>query len=70
MDEDLTWRLRTEVAIDNLEVRSFPNTVSTKKALISRSYPFLEANPAGKAYRNDVDGMCAKQGNARCEDGP
>ncbi len=43
------WRLRTDSVINDLEVSSFPNTVSIKMALISISFPFLAAKPAGKA---------------------
>jgi hypothetical protein len=59
-----------EVIINDFEVSSFPNTVSIKCMLISMSLPFLNAKLMGMAYRNTTKGICANQGNARCEDAP
>ena len=46
-----------DAIIDDFELCSFPNIVSMKYELISRSSPILEANPAGRAYKNNAEGI-------------
>ena len=69
-EEFLACKLSTELIINDFEEISFPNMVSMKKLFISIPCSFFEAKPMGKAERNDVEGMWAKRGSAKCEDGP
>jgi hypothetical protein len=70
LDEVLACKLCTDLIINDFEGVSFPSTVSTKKLLISIPCSFLEAKPTGKAQMNDIEGMWAKRGSAKCEDSP